>query len=82
MGNIHSMAVSAAFVNNKEKFDLQTVPVENEISESRTEGPKQQGRFVCHSSLSRLYVGHFISILLCGVVVWDDRGLSACLSAI
>lgn len=78
------MAVSAAFVNNKEKkgFDLQTFQVEIEISESRTEGSKQQGGFVCRSSLSSLYIGHLISILLCGVVVWDDRGLSARLTAI
>lgn len=64
------------------RFDLQTVWVEIEISESRTEGLKQQGRFVCRSSLSRLYIGHLISILLGGVVVWDDRGLSARLSAV
>lgn len=77
------MAVSADLENNKKKnFDLLANRVEIEISESRTEGPKRRGCFVRRSSLSWLYIGHFISILLCGVVVWDDGGLSALLSAI
>lgn len=49
MGNIQSMAFSAAFVNRKKKkVELQTVQVEIEISTSRTEELKQQGPFVCH----------------------------------
>lgn len=50
--------------------------------ESRAKGPKQQGSFVRCSSPTWLYVGHFISILVCVVVVWDNRGLPACLSLI
>lgn len=51
-------------------------------AESRTEGPKQQGSFVRYSSPTLLYIGRLISILVSAVVVWDNRGLPACLSMI
>lgn len=77
------MAVSADLENNKKK-PLTCWQIGLRL---RFQSPELKGRsggdcFVRRSSLSRLYIGHFISILLCGVVVWDDRGLSALLSAI